>query len=242
MGPQGLTGPKGDKGDPGAPGVEGAPGTAGAPGSAGADGPAGPAGPAGVNGADGADGDDGATGPQGPQGDTGAEGPKGDTGAQGPKGDTGEQGPKGDKGDTGAQGPAGASGMVTAKEVYLDGAVAIAANANVAVTAVSLPAGSYRLDAMTRLSKDDGSSTWACALNGTPGTSSASDDQDSGMLWTQTDSATATMQLTATLSSAGTIVLRCRASAPLTASETKIIATPLGATNRVAGSAGAGGS
>ena len=54
---------------------------------------------------------------------------------------------------------------------------------------------------------------------------------------------TANMHLTATLSSAGTIVLRCRTTLrPSSARETKIIATPLGAANRVAGTAGASGS
>jgi len=53
---------------------------------------------------------------------------------------------------------------------------------------------------------------------------------------------TAGMQLTVTLGSASTIALRCRSSLALSARETKIIATPLGGANRVAGSAGASGS
>ena len=158
-------------------------------------------------------------------------------------GDTGAQGHKGDKGDTGAQGPEGASGLVTAKEVYLDSAVAIPADTTTAVTAISLPAGSYRLDAVTRLTKGAGTGDWACSLNGDPTANAAGDDLDSGNFGhTQTTSMTAGMQLTLTLGSASTVVLRCRSSLPASARETKIIATPLGAANRVAGTAGASGS
>ncbi len=96
---------------------------------------------------------------------------------------------------------------------------------------------------MTRLTKAAGTGDWACSLNGDPANSAASDDTDGGSFGhTQNTSATANMHLTATLSSAGTIVLRCRSSLAVGARETKIIATPVGATNRVAGSAGASGS
>jgi hypothetical protein len=197
----------------------------GAVGAAGAIGAAGPAGA------------DGAQGPKGDKGDTGAQGPKGD------KGDTGSQGPKGDTGDSGPQGPAGASGMVTAKEVYLDSAVAVAADTTTAITAISLPAGSYRLDAITRLTKAAGSGDWACSLNGDPAADGTGDDLDSGSFGhTQNTSATPDMQLTLTLGSASTVVLRCRTTVATTARETKIIATPLGAANRVAGTPGASGS
>jgi hypothetical protein len=237
MGPQGLTGPKGDKGDTGAAGSHGAAGAPGSQGPAGADGAQGPAGAAGSQGPGGAVGATGATGATGPQGPKGDKGDKGDTGAQGPKGD------KGDTGATGPQGPAGASGMVTAKEVYLDAAVNVPTDTTTAVTAISLPAGSYRLDAVTRLTKAPGGADWACSLNGDPATSSTTDDVDSGTFGhTQNTSVTANMHLTATLSSAGTIVLRCRSTAAVTARETKIIASPVGAANRVAGSAGASGS
>jgi hypothetical protein len=200
----------------------------------------------------GAKGDTGDTGSQGPAGATGAQGPAGATGAagaagaQGPKGDTGAQGPKGDKGDigaTGPQGPAGASGMVTGKEVYLDSAVALPVDTTVAITAINLPAGSYRLDGVTRLTKGPGSADWACSLNGDPAAASTADDLDSGNYGhPQNNTVSANMHLTATLSSAGTVVLRCRTSAAATARETKIIATPLGSANRVAGTAGASGS
>jgi hypothetical protein len=176
-------------------------------------------------------------GAQGPAGATGPQGPKGD------KGDTGAQGPKGDKGDTGAQGPAGASGLVTAKEVYLDGAVSIPADTTTAVTAIDLPAGSYRLDAVTRLTKGAGGGDWACSLNGDPAANGAGDDLDSGNFGhTQNTSVTPKMQLTLTLGSASTVVLRCRSTVAATARETKIIATPIGAADRVAGTAGASGS
>jgi hypothetical protein len=133
--------------------------------------------------------------------------------------------------------------MVTAKEVYLDSAVALPADTTVAVTAISLPAGSYRLDGVTRLTKGPGAADWACALNGDPTANGTGDDTDSGNFGhTQNHSVTANLHLTATLSAAGTIVLRCRTTAAASARETKIIATPLGATNRVAGSAGASGS
>ena len=132
---------------------------------------------------------------------------------------------------------------MTAKEVYLDGAVALPADTTVAVTAISLPAGSYSLDAVTRLTKGPGTADWACSLNGDPAAPTATDDVDSGNYGhTQNNSVTANMHLTATLSSAGTIVLRCRTTAAASARETKIIATPIGAANRVAGTAGASGS
>jgi collagen triple helix repeat protein len=188
----------------------------------------------------------GAQGPGGATGATGAQGPKGDkgdTGAQGDKGDKGDTGAQGPKGDTGAQGPQGQSGLVTAKEVYLDSAVAIPADTNTAVTAISLPAGSYRLEALTRLTKAAGTGDWACSLNGDPTVNTAGDDLDSGDYGhTQNVSATASMQLTVTLGSASTVVLRCRSSLAASARETKIIATPIGAANRVAGTAGASGS
>ena len=113
-----------------------------------------------------------------------------------------------------------------------------------AVTAINLPAGSYRLDGVTRLTKGAGTGDWACALNGDPAASAATDDVDSGDFGhTQNISVTANMHLTVTLGSASTVVLRCRTSlGGVTARETKIIATPLGAANRVAGTAGASGS
>ena len=80
-----------------------------------------------------------------------------------------------------------------------------------AITAISLPAGSYSLDAVTRLTKGAGTADWACSLNGDPAAPAATDDVDSGNYGhTQNNSVTANMHLTATLSSAGTIVLRCR--------------------------------
>ena len=183
-----------------------------------------------------------------PTGAAGAQGPKGDTGAQGDKGDTGAAGAAGPEGrhrrDAGPQGPAGASGMVTAKEVYLDAAVALPADTTVAVTAISLPAGSYRLDAVTRLTKGAGRGDWACALNGDPAATAATDDVDSGNFGhTQNTSVTANMQPHRDAGLGRTIVLRCRTPCSrVSARETKIIATPLGAANRVAGTAGASGS
>jgi hypothetical protein len=133
--------------------------------------------------------------------------------------------------------------MVTAKEVYLDSAVNLPADTTVAVTAINLPAGSYRLDGVTRITKGPGSADWACSLNGDPTAASATDDLDSGAFGhTQNTSATANLHLTLTLGSPATVVLRCRATTAATANETKIIATPLGAANRVAGTAGASGS
>jgi len=93
------------------------------------------------------------------------------------------------------------------------------------------------------LFKSSGSTSWACAVNGDPTSNAAADDQDSGAFANQTTSATADMHLTATFTSATTVVLRCRAAdGNVSAKETKIIATPLGGTNRVVGSAGAAGS
>ena len=133
---------------------------------------------------------------------------------------------------------------MTAKEVYLDSPVSLPADTTVAVTAINLPAGSYRLDGVTRLVKGAGTGDWACSLNGDPASPAATDDLDSGNFGhTQNTTVTANTHLTVTLGSASTVVFRCRTSAAgASAHETKIIATPLGAANRVAGTAGASGS
>jgi hypothetical protein len=134
--------------------------------------------------------------------------------------------------------------LPTAKEVYLESSVAIADGSTVALTAITLPAGSYLLEARTRLATGaGGSGTWSCALNGDPTADSTSDDTDSGTFTTQANTTTATTGVTVTLGSGSAIALRCHVGGkPATASETRIIATPLAAANRVAGTQGAGGS
>jgi hypothetical protein len=114
----------------------------------------------------------------------------------------------------------------------------------VAVTAINLSAGSYLLDARTRIAAPgSGAATWTCSLNGDPSANATSDDTDSGNLSTQATSANSATLLTATFASATTVVLRCRvAGRAATANETRIVATPLASANRVAGTAGAGGS
>jgi hypothetical protein len=133
---------------------------------------------------------------------------------------------------------------VAGKEVYLESSVALADGTTVAVTAINLPAGSYLLDARTRLvGSGSGAGGWACSLNGDPAANSTSDDTDSGLFSTQQTSATSTTALTATFGSSTTVVLRCRVTGKTaTASETRIIATPLASADRVAGTAGASGS
>ena len=185
----------------------------------------------------------GPVGPVGRVGPVGPQGPKGDTGAQGSKGDTGAQGPKGDTGAQGAQGPAGTSGGA-GKEVYLESSVALPDGTTVAVTAINLAAGSYLLDARTRIvPSGSGAGAWACSLNGDPASNSTSDDTDSGSFSTQQTTVTATTAVTATFASNATVVLRCRVDGKTaTAAETRIIATPLSSATRVAGTAGASGS
>ena len=236
MGPQGLTGPKGDKGDAGADGANGADGAAGAQGPAGADGAQGPAG---------ADRRARRAGRQGRHRATRARRARRATRARrAPRATPARRARKGDTGATGPQGPAGASGLVTAKEVYLDSSVALPADTTVAVTAISLPAGSYRLDGVTRLVKGAGTGDWACALNGDPAAPAATDDVDSGDF-----GHTQNIYGDREHAPHGDARLGLDRRAPLphlaggaTARETKIIATPLGAANRVAGTAGASGS
>ena len=228
MGPQGLTGPKGDKGDAGANGSDGAAGAQGPAGAAGAQGPAGATGDAGA---------------QGAKGDAGAQGAKGDTGAQGPKGDTGAQGPKGDTGSTGAAGPQGPKGddgasvLPSAKEVYLDADVVLPAATSVAVTAIRLPAGSYVLQAKTTVVQTNGKGAAGvevrCSINGDPNAPAASDDTASTEFGKDVGFDTLAMVTTTTLSSASTVVFRCRRftetdpGKAFAARETKIMAIPL---------------
>jgi hypothetical protein len=255
MGPQGLTGPQGPAGPRGDTGATGAAGAQGAPGAAGAQGPAG---------ATGAQGPSGAAGAQGPAGAAGAQGPAGATGAAGPQGPKGDKGDKGDTGATGAQGPAGPqgpageSGLPSAKEVYLDADVTLSTNAPVAVTAIRLTPGTYMLDAKTTIAKVSGSGSvdFRCTLNGDPASNVATDDSASAEIGSYRGLATLSAQLTISVAANTTVVLRCRgsnlrnfdyedgASGPLVvaARETKILASPLSATNRVAGTAGASGS
>ena len=248
MGPQGLTGPAGPAGPQGANGDAGPQGAVGAQGAPGATGPAGATGPQGATGVAGA---------QGPQGETGPAGPKGDKGDKGEKGDKGDAGVTGAQGPTGPQGPAGESGLPSAKEVYLDADVTLSTSNSVAVTAIRLTPGTYMLDAKTTIAKLSGSGSvdFRCTLNGDPAANATTDDSSSAEIGSYRGLASLSAQLTVTYAANTTVVLRCRgsnlrsfeyddgASGPLAvvARETKIVATPLSATNRVAGTAGASG-
>ena len=238
MGPQGLTGPKGDKGDPGAPGAQGDAGTAGTAGAPGAAGAKGDTGDAGSDGSAGADGAAGAAGPAGPAGPQGAKGEKGDAGAAGP------QGAKGDKGDTGP------SLLPTAKEVYLDADVTLVPATSVAVTAIRLTAGTYFVNAKTTLAQTAGKGAAGteirCAVNGDPASPAVTDDSAATEFAKDVGYDTLAMATTITLAADSTVVLRClrveaNAGKTFVARETKIIASPLQATDRVAGTAGASG-
>ena len=131
-------------------GREGAVGPTGPAGPQGVQGPSGPQGPAG---AQGLTGPAGATGPQGltgVAGPTGPQGTAGTTGSPGPAGPTGPQGPAGAIGPTGPQGPSNAYAP------WVDGAYAqhivdLPANVTTTLASVTLPQGSYLVNAKVAL-------------------------------------------------------------------------------------------
>jgi hypothetical protein len=99
-----------------------------------------------------------------------------------------------------------------------------------------------------------GSVDFRCTLNGDPAANAASDDSASAEMGSYRGLATLSTELTVTLTANATIALRCRGSnvqsfgddnSPnlnVVARETKIVATPLSSTTRVAGTAGTTGS
>lgn len=79
---------------------------------------------------------------------TGPQGPKGPTGAKGPQGPTGLQGVQGLQGATGPQGPSGGLGDTWfVRNAGCPGSVSLTKNSLTTVASVSLPAGSYLIDA-----------------------------------------------------------------------------------------------
>lgn len=102
-------------------------------------------------------------GPAGPKGDpgaTGAAGPAGPAGPTGPTGPTGPAGPKGDKGDPGASGITAAYFRVQQQSIGVlsDGKWYVPVE-------VTLPAGSYAIQASGTLSSDVGKDGFvSCAL------------------------------------------------------------------------------
>lgn len=98
----------------------------------------------------------GPQGPVGPVGPMGPQGPKGNTGATGPQGATGATGLQGPEGPQGPQGPAGAGG-----HAY----IATGGDAS-----VSVPAGSYVVNAAASVETSDGDYQYVTCrlqLNGT---------------------------------------------------------------------------
>lgn len=106
-------------------------------------------GPAGVAGAPGADGAQGPAGSTGAQGSTGDPGVKGDMGPMGMPGAPGEQGIQGEQGLPGEQGERGANGVDGFSEVYWGSGwwMAVANNEYREMTRISVPAGSYFVQA-----------------------------------------------------------------------------------------------
>jgi hypothetical protein len=137
------------------------------------------------------------------------------------------------------------------KEVYLDADVSIPPSGATAVTAIQLPAGTYELLGKTSMVMTAGKGTngleFRCWINSANG-AAAADDVAVGEFSKDVGQQTLNMQTTATFASSTTVVLRCAVDSNMTGSqamvarETKIIATPLASTNRVAGVAGASGS
>ena len=192
---EGVEGGQGPQGDPGPTGPTGPTGPQGNPGTDGAHGATGPQGLPGATGPQGDPGQDGATGPTGPEGpqglpgatgQDGAAGPTGPEGIQGPKGDTGDTGPEGPQGEPGPEGPAGtgagwpATGVTNASDAasgivgqYLEAIqssnITLAANSNVNITNLSLPAGDWEVWGQASLyntaSMQTGNNAWQAWLS-----------------------------------------------------------------------------
>jgi hypothetical protein len=102
---------------------------------------------------------------QGPKGDQGEVGPQGPVG---PAGSTGPAGPIGPSGPAGPTGPAGPAGTSAAKVVSAS-AVGLGASGFTQVVAMSLPAGSWVIQATAQISypvffDDDGNHSARCQL------------------------------------------------------------------------------
>jgi Collagen triple helix repeat (20 copies) len=131
-------------------GREGAVGPTGPTGPQGVEGPSGPQGPAGAQGLTGPAGTSGPQGLTGLTGLTGPQGPAGLAGSPGLAGPTGPQGPAGAIGQTGPQGPSNAYAP------WVDGAYAqhivdLPANVTTTLASVTLPQGSYLVNAKVGL-------------------------------------------------------------------------------------------
>ena len=141
------------------------------------------------------------TGPQGPAGPVGPQGPQGPQGLQGPQGTTGATGATG---DTGATGPAGANGTSDAYIARSNGDDIMHLGAD--VVSVSVPAGTYVINAKTSLANDDGDNQTAiCTLS----TGDRSDVRINGMDAGGSASTTIALQDSATFNAAATITLHC---------------------------------
>ena len=271
-GPQGLQGPKGDTGDTGAQGRRrgrrgGRSGSRRPDGPAGAHRPEGRQGrrrrcgrrrrgrcrrrrgrrgrgtvPPGATGAAGAQGTAGATGAAGPKGD------KGDTGAAGPEGrhrGAGPQGRHGRRRRAGRRARRAPAAWSPPRRSTSTPPSHIAADTTVAVTAINLPAGSYRLDGVTRLTKGPGTGDWACSLNGDPANSAASDDIDARRLRPHAEhlgDGEHAPDGDAQLGRRRSCCAAARSAAPSAPARRRSSPRRVGAANRVAGTAGASGS
>jgi Collagen triple helix repeat (20 copies) len=105
---------------------------------------------------------------QGPKGDQGDVGPQGPAGPTGPAGPAGPSGPTGPAGPIGPAGPAGPAGSSAAKVVSATG-VALGPSGFTQVVAMSLPAGSWVIQATAQISypvffDDDGNVSARCQL------------------------------------------------------------------------------
>jgi hypothetical protein len=154
----------------------------------------------------------GATGPAGAQGvtgDTGATGPTGPAGAMGPAGPAGANGPAGPTGPTGPTGATGPTGPIGPSNAYAAALGGGSADGSTLVS-LSIPAGSYVLEAALREENLGGASAFVqCDLrvNGTGVSSSLNAMGPNGLPNLYVNS----MALvgTTTLASTGTIIVTC---------------------------------
>jgi hypothetical protein len=145
----------------------------------------------------------GSAGAQGVKGDTGATGPAGPAGATGPAGPAGATGPAGPTGATGPTGPVGPSNAYAAAlaEGSADGSTLVS---------LSIPAGSYVLQAALREVNLGGASAFVqCDLrvNGTSVSSSLNAMGPNGL--PNLYQASMSLVGTTTLASTGTIIVTC---------------------------------